>query len=123
MRTGIWMGLVMIGLAAGMLVLDQLLAPWYPFLFLTVVLLALAACYELHHLLGPSGPPLWLCVTAVLAVLLANWPAHLWTDLCGADPWRLILAAFTGAVLAAFLAEMATFRAPGGSVVRIALTV
>jgi phosphatidate cytidylyltransferase len=53
-------------------------------------------------------------------VVLANWPAHLWD---WGEPWRAVLYTFAAVVLAAFLLEMATFREPGQSVVRIALAV
>jgi phosphatidate cytidylyltransferase len=53
----------------------------------------------------------------VLAVVLANWPAHLW----GGDPWHYVAGTFAAVVLVAFLAEMAVFVEPGGAVVRIAL--
>ena len=48
----------------------------------------------------------------MLVVLLANWPAHLWPDLFGNDPWHVVLAAFTIVVLFGFLFEMAVFRPP-----------
>jgi phosphatidate cytidylyltransferase len=128
LRTRLWMGAGLVALVAGVLVLDP--GPWYPFLLLLLVLLALVACYELHRLLGPARrPPLWLSVAGVLAVLLANWPAHVWGD--GRHAWRDVLGAFAAVVLAAFLLEMAAYRGwggdappePGASVGRIALTV
>jgi phosphatidate cytidylyltransferase len=126
LRTRLWMGALLVALAAGVLVLDQWLGPWYPFLFLVLFALALAATHELLQLLAAEQrPPLWLCAAGVVAVLAANWPAHVgptnpwWSS----DAWQIVGMVFAGAVLAAFLAEMATFREPGGSVVRIALTV
>jgi phosphatidate cytidylyltransferase len=123
MRTRIGMGFVMVALAAGMLVLDRSLAPWYPFLLFFVLVLALAACQELLSLLGAlPRPPGWFCLSAVVVVLLANWPAHLQgTSRIGPDPWLWVLGSFAAVVLAAFLVEMATFREPGGSVPRMAL--
>jgi phosphatidate cytidylyltransferase len=109
LRTRLWMGAILVALVAGVLIWDP--EPWYPFLLLLLVLLALAACVEMHQLLGPGRrPPLGLSAAGVLAVLLANWPAHVWG--CGRDPWRDLLGAFAAAVLAAFLVEMATFRGP-----------
>jgi phosphatidate cytidylyltransferase len=126
LTTRLWMGACLVALAAGVLVLDQWLRPWYPFLLLLLLVLALVACHELLQLLAPEKrPPQGLCSAGVLAVLLASWPAHLWTanHWLLEDPWHAIVVVFAGVVLAAFLAEMAAYREPGGSVVRIALTV
>ena len=119
LRTRLWMGAALIALAAAMLVFDQQVEPWFPFFLAFLLVLAAGATVELLDLLSPERrPPRALCLLAVPAVLLANWPAHVGL---GQDPWRAVLWAFAAAVLAAFLAEMATFREPGGSVVRIAL--
>jgi phosphatidate cytidylyltransferase len=126
LRTRLWMGALLIALVAAVLFLDG--APYYPCLLIFVLFLALAGTVELHDLVGAAhGLPVWLEVSAVLAVLLANWPAHLW----GGEPWFAVLAAFAAVVLAAFLIEMATFRPPdpgaengtGRVVLRIALLV
>src|SRR5262249_45104763 len=116
LRTRLWMGAILIGLAVGVLVVDQWLAPWYPFL----LGLALAACYEVLQLLGPMRrPSAWLCCAAVAAVVLSNWPAHLsannlvWGADLNRDPWHWIIGTFAAVVLIAFLAEMAVFQAPG----------
>jgi phosphatidate cytidylyltransferase len=114
------MGLVLILLACGVLFLDQFLAPWYPSLLLCLVGLGLLACLEMQHLLSASHPSLWLSVIGVLAVLLANWPAHVFP---GRDVWRDISGAFAAVVVLGFLVEMAQFREPGGVVVRLALLV
>jgi len=124
LRTRLWMGAVFIALVVAMLVVDQ--APWYPFLLLLVLVFSLAGCAELLHLLAPPRrPPAWLCFGAVGLVAVSNWAAHVPVLECwaGTDPWFWVVSAFGLAVLAAFLTEMATFREPGDSVVRIALTV
>jgi phosphatidate cytidylyltransferase len=119
LRTRLWMGALLIALAAGVLAFDP--APWFPILLLLMLLLSAAACLELQFLLGPERrPPTWFCLVGVVAVVLANWPAHLWG---WGDPWRPVLYTFAAVVLAAFLLEMATFREPGHSVTRIALAV
>ena len=119
LRTRLWMGALLIALAAGVLAFDP--APWFPILLVMMTLLSVAACYELQLLLGPGRrPTTWFCVAGVVAVVLANWPAHLWG---WGEPWRPVLYTFAAVVLAAFLLEMATFREPGQSVVRIALAV
>jgi phosphatidate cytidylyltransferase len=123
LRTRLWMGAVLVLLAVGVLVIDQHLGPWYPFLFVLVTALALTACYELLQLLDSSiRPPGWLCYVGVTGVIAANWPAHL----PGGNEtlaWPWVVGTFTAVVLSAYLVEMATFREPGRSVVRIAMTV
>jgi phosphatidate cytidylyltransferase len=126
LRTRLWMGAVLVLLAVGVLVIDQRLEPWYPFLFVFVLALVLASCHELLQLLGPSlRPPGWLCYTSVGLLVAANWPAHLLPQAgrAGGLAWAWVLGTFTAVILSAFMVEMATFREPGGSVVRIALTI
>jgi phosphatidate cytidylyltransferase len=114
------MGAILAALAAGVLLLDQYIAPWFPFLFGFLLLLAMAGCHELLNLLPVTRrPPALLCYPAVVALIFANWPAHL----CDRDAWPWVWGTFAAVVLSAFLAEMATFREPGESVTRIALTV
>src|SRR5215471_1560439 len=121
LRTRLWMGAVLIALASGVLIADEYLPPRYPFLFLFILALALAACYELLQLIGSAmHVPAWLCHACVAAVLVANWPAHVFGL---SSAWTWVAGTFAAAVLSSFLVEMATFREPGGSVVRIALVV
>ena len=104
LRTRLWMGSILI--AAGRASSCRS-APLYPFLLLLVIFLARLAASNCP-LLGPEpGCPPWLCLAAVLAVLLANWPAHpAWADRMAARADRLdhlarpitlerVLAAFT----------------------------
>jgi phosphatidate cytidylyltransferase len=130
LQTRLWMGAILIGLVFGVLLLDR--EPVYPFLLLLLVFLALIGAFELNQLLGPTHrPAAWLSVSAVLIVLLANWPAHL--RLWAGDPWQTVLGAFAGVVLAAFLWEMAAYQTltedaqkgqeSGGAVIRMALLV
>ncbi len=132
LKTRIWMGALLIALVICVLLFDP--APWYPFLLSLAVFLAAAGSVELYHLIGAAhGLSLWLSGGSVLMVLLANWPAHLWPDRFGSDPWRIVLAVFMAVVLLGFLVEMATFRPPsqtsesstgsGNVVVRLALLV
>jgi phosphatidate cytidylyltransferase len=125
LRTRLWMGSVLIALVVGMLLVDQHLGPWYPFLFAFVLGLALAACFELLHLLPANQCPHgWLCYTSVAALVVVNWLPH-FADLPTAlvrDPWQWLWFTFAGVALLVFLVEMATFREPGESVVRMALT-
>jgi phosphatidate cytidylyltransferase len=125
LRTRLWMGALLILATVGVLVVDQWLAPTYPFLLLLVLGLSLAGCFELVNLLPQSlRPPGWLCHAGVLSIILANWPAHLWPlgrplD----DAWHWIALALAAVVLTAFLTAMARFRAPGQSVSHIALSI
>src|SRR6266851_10154489 len=119
LSTRLWMGTVLVLLTAGVLVLDQSFAPWFPFLFAFLVLTAMLGCHELLHLLpSERRPPAWFCCLAVFSIIVANWPAHVWDG----DAWHWVVGTFAAVVLSAFLAEMATFREPGESVTRIALT-
>jgi phosphatidate cytidylyltransferase len=124
LRTRLWMGAMLVALIVAMLVVDQ--APWFPFLFVLLMVLSLAGCAELLGLLPPARkPPAWLCFTAVATLAAANWLGHvpLPDSPFDPDPWFWVLSVFAGVVLAAFLVEMATFREPGESVARIALTI
>jgi phosphatidate cytidylyltransferase len=110
-------------LAGGGLVLDQHFAPVYPLLLVLALALVLAGGVELVHLLkGVSRPPRWLCLAGLAVVIGANWPAHLPAS-AGPGPWVWVSGAFAAVVLAVLLVEMATFREPGTSTVRIALAV
>ena len=126
LRTRLLVGAVLAALVVGMLVIDRHLAPWYPFLFVFVLGLALASCFELLHLLPPDRRPFrGLCFALVAALVVVNWLPHL-PDVTGPlarEPWRWLGTAFGLAVLLVFAAEMATFREPGGSVVRMAVTI
>ncbi len=124
LRTRLWMGAVLILLASGVLIVDQYLGPWYPFLFVFILGLALVSCHEFLQLLSATlRPPAWLCHVCVAVLICSNWPPHLLHATATSQVWFWIASTFTGVVLAAFLVEMATFREPGGSVVRIAITV
>jgi phosphatidate cytidylyltransferase len=122
LRTRLWMGSILVVLAAGMLLIDQHLAPWFPFLFVVILGLSLAACYELVHLIEPARrPQAWLCYAAVAVMIAANWPAHL--PELESEPWLWLAGTLGGVIVAVFLVEMAAFREPGGVVGRMALLV
>lgn len=113
LRTRLWMGAVLILLTLGVLLLDDRFAPWYPCLFLLVVVLSLGACWELLTLLGPARRP-WplVCYPAVLLLLAANWVPHVLPEASTGLAFHLVLAVFVGVVLLAFVAAMATFQPP-----------
>src|SRR4029079_3328169 len=86
--------------------------------------LAVVGTLELVWLIDAERrPPAWLCLASVLAVLLANWPAHVVPGFSPEQAWTHIAGAFAAAVLAAFLAEMAAYRGPGQSLARVSLTI
>ena len=122
LRTRLWMGTVLVLLTAGMLLIDQHLAPSFPFLFVMLMGLSLAACYEVVHLVEPARRPQGsLCYAAVAVMIAANWPAHLLE--VHRDPWLWLAGIFSSVVLAVLLVEMAGFREPGGVLGRMALVV
>jgi phosphatidate cytidylyltransferase len=120
LRTRLWMGACLIALTLAMLVFDQSLGPWYPFLALFCVVVASVATFETVALVGADRlPPRWFCVSCVMFVLLANWPAHVLPS--SLDPLHFLLGAFVTVILVAFLVEMYRYREPGGAVQRLAL--
>ena len=122
------MGAVLIALTVGVLVVDQWLAPWYPFLFVLVMTLAGLVCFELRGLLDPvSRPPSWLCFASVLGLVTLNWvrPVAEWYGR-SPDPWLWIAGLFAAVLMAAFLWEMSVFQnlpvAAGVEYVQMGLT-
>jgi hypothetical protein len=84
LRTRLWMGAILIALTLGVLAVDQWLAPYFPFLLLLVLLLALGACRELVQLLGQTTRlPAGLCFAAVAA----SRPKTLLVALTGSTGW------------------------------------
>jgi phosphatidate cytidylyltransferase len=121
LKTRLWMGAALIVLTIGMLVGDQYLAPWFPFLFLFQLGLSLAACHELLKLLGPQRAPQWfVCYLGVATFVLANWLINYPTP--RGNPWALLIGILAGFLLVVFLYEMAVFAEPGRSVERMAVT-
>jgi phosphatidate cytidylyltransferase len=121
LTTRLWMGAILIALAVGMLALDQRLAPWYPFLFVFQLGLALMAAIEMIVLLGPNRrPQVVVALLGVAALAIANWVVHLGNGVEHA--WLGLLGCFTGLLMAVFLWEMLWFVAPGRSMERMGLT-
>ena len=119
LRTRLWMGAVLIALTVGVLVLDgrlEALRNRYPFLFLLLLILALLGCHEFLNLLGPGRRPWpWLCYAAVAALIVVNWPVHLWPWARDVSPHALlwVLGTYVAVVLAAFLTGLATYQGVG----------
>jgi phosphatidate cytidylyltransferase len=126
LRTRLWMGALLIALVAAVLLIDQRLEPWYPFLFVLVLMLSVVACSELIHLVRMDGPATWLAYGGVIGILVANWAPHVFApteSTTGGDPWPWVIGVFGAVVLLAFLVEMSRFRGPSGAISRIALVV
>src|SRR5687767_9020199 len=121
LQTRLWMGAVLIVLAIGMLLGDQHLEPYFPFLFVFQLGLTTLACREFVQLLGANRAPQPLvCYLGVLVIVLANWLLHYAAS--DALFWTILTGILAGFLLLAFLYEMACFTAPGRAVERIALT-
>ncbi|HEY1380905.1 MAG TPA: phosphatidate cytidylyltransferase [Gemmataceae bacterium] len=130
LRTRLIVGTVLAALTAGMLLLDERYAPWFPFLLATVLLLSLFGTVELVELLPPTKRPnRVLTLAGVILVVALNWAPIVrmgqlkWHLAQPAQAWWFVAQGFAAVVLLAFLVEMAQFRAPGGAVERIALAV
>lgn len=122
LRTRLWMGALLVAATVGALLLDERFAPWSPFLFALMLGLGLAACWELLRLLdGAHRPPAWLAYAAVAVLVASNWVPRV-ARVRDADAWHWVLLAFVAVVVVTFLAEMAAYRGPGGSVARLAHT-
>jgi phosphatidate cytidylyltransferase len=107
--------------AVGILYGDSFLAPYYPILLAFTLLLGVLGTKELIGLTGEVGRP-WFAVSAfgVVAVLVSNWVPVVWPNI---HPGSAVACAFVAVVIGIFLVEMASFRQPGGIVVRLAQTV
>jgi len=119
-RTRIAVGTLLALAAAGVLVADQWLAPWFPFLFAFLLFVGTIGARELVRLFPESiRPPRTLVGFGVLAIIAANFALPF------ADPGsRLIgmVLVFTTLFLIAFLYEMCCYREPGTAIPRLALT-
>ncbi|MBI3409784.1 MAG: phosphatidate cytidylyltransferase [Planctomycetes bacterium] len=124
LTTRLWMGAILVALTAGMLFLDQKLAPVYPFLFMFVVGLGLLACRELIQLLGPNRRPhVELCYGGIVLMGAANLLAQMpWRHVTLSPHWEVILGLFVVQLLLLFVREMSSFTEPGRRVERMALT-
>jgi phosphatidate cytidylyltransferase len=130
------MGAILVVLVIGVLIVDQALEPWFPFLFVVVAGLSVASTVELRRLLpGVVRPAGWLCGVGIAALVSTNWLAHLLWWPAGVSPWLLIAGVFAALVVLVFLVEMANFHdiasragkpdlyEPGQAVTRMALAV
>jgi phosphatidate cytidylyltransferase len=128
-RTRVLVGSILGWGALGLLVGDRYLAPWFPVLFVCMVVVGVLTSRELVSLFPaafrPSGPFL---ILSVLATTTANWypvaQQHLPTILPPvASAWEAVMFTFVGVLVVAFLVEMNRFREPGTAVPRLGLIV
>jgi len=107
------MGTLLTLLTLGVLFVDDYTNQWYPFLFLLLAVLGLVAAHELRTMLETKyRPTAWLCYGSVLLLVVANWPAHLWTwdHKFLVDPWHWILAALAVIVLGTLIEAMIRYE-------------
>lgn len=128
LRTRLIVGTVLAALAAGMLLIDERFAPWFPFLFGTIAVLSTLGTLELLELLPEAfRPNRLIAVGGVLAISTLAWGkvlAHRFQAFSPApDATYWVLCAFAAVVIVAFLREMSVFQVPGRSVPRLAMTV
>jgi phosphatidate cytidylyltransferase len=120
LRTRLWMGALLIALAALVLLEDRRFAPWYPFLGVAAIAACCLGARELLRMLDQaSRPSRALCQLGVAAVIVANWQQPLGIPI---DTWRLIGLVFVCTGIAAFVIEMWRFRGPDRIAERIAQT-
>jgi phosphatidate cytidylyltransferase len=126
LRTRLWMGSLLVGLAVLILLEHAWFDPWYPFLFVCYLAATVFAARELLTLLPEPirpDPALTLSFVAVLAVF-SWWPAVVKTgnDATGLDTWDLVVAGVVAGTVAAILREIWRFRGPDRITERVALT-
>jgi phosphatidate cytidylyltransferase len=116
--SGVWLA----ALAAGVIVGDAYLVPWYPCLFVAAALFTGLGARELvAHWPAPGRPPEWLAVGGVVLVIAANWVTPAGGRLAG---WAPVLFAVVAVGGGAFAREMLAYPAAGpAATARIANTV
>jgi phosphatidate cytidylyltransferase len=128
LRTRLVVGSLLAALMFGVLVADNFLAPWYPFLYLLFVVLAGLGGEELRRMLPAKGrPPSLLCHAGLQFIIAANWikPLHdLFPSLIPwVDPWHLILALIALFSILAFVREIWAYNESGDATNRVAFSI
>jgi phosphatidate cytidylyltransferase len=126
LRTRLWTGTLLIGLAVLLLFEHLWFAPWYPILFVCYAGGCLLAGRELLSLLPPDARPNGpLTLGFVLLAAIANWLPALGTVVSapsGLDAWHLVGGVVVVGLVTAFLREMWLFQGPGANTARVAFT-
>lgn len=133
LRTRLAIGIPLAVAIAAVLFLDVLLAPFFPFWVLSMLLVLVAAGREVAILLRATGAGTSVnaVIGGVAAIVLANWAPHLADHLNGAEyaPLRAIEVVawpswtFVGVVMACFVAQSIQFQQPGRTMATISSTV
>jgi phosphatidate cytidylyltransferase len=129
LRTRLWVGSLLLLATGGVLLADSECEPYYPFLLACVLAIGIFATRELLTLMpANSRPRSDIATFGVLLVVVANWWSTVErfgvaSPLALRSPWEASLYAFFVIILSAFLVEMATYRAAGGSIPRVANTI
>ena len=126
LRTRLWMGAILVGVAALLLLEDRWFAPWFPILFVCYTAASLLAAREFIALMPADIRPAQGFTLAVLFIMAAaNWlPAlgTVWILPQEMDAGHIIGGIFVAGLLAAFIREMWRFRGPDRIIERIAMT-
>jgi phosphatidate cytidylyltransferase len=127
LRTRLWMGSLLIGLAVLVLLEHDWFAPWYPFLFVCYLAASVLAAREFLSLLPAEVRPAEsLTLLGVCAIAVANW----WSAVqemrripLGLEVWELIGACVVAGTVLALVYEMRRFHGPDRITERVAVTV
>ena len=120
--TRILVGSLLALAAVGVLIGDGYLAPWFPCLFICLIIAGVLASRELVHIFpGTLRPSRLLVTTGVLICLAGNWFPTVRREMGfeHGSVWPYLMYAFVSILLAAFLVEMYRFRQPGSVVPRL----
>jgi len=121
-RTRIFVGTILAAAVAGILIVDQWLAPWYPCLFVCLMLVGFVATRELIRLIAAEHRPReWLVVVGIMLILASNFALPFGSRLN--DNWEPVILTFIVIYAVAFFIEMYKYREPGTATPRIAYTV
>jgi phosphatidate cytidylyltransferase len=126
LRTRLWMGSLLIGLAVLLLLEHDWFAPWYPFLFLCYLTATVLATREFLGLLPAEVRPAEsLTLVGICLIAVANW----WSAVMemrriplGLEVWELIGGVVVAGTVFALIREMRRFRGPDRITERVALT-
>ncbi|MSR53684.1 MAG: hypothetical protein EXS09_10410 [Gemmataceae bacterium] len=125
LRTRLWMGAILIGVAVLLLLEDRWFAPWFPILYVCFFGATLLASRELLNLLPEDVRPCeWLTMTCVLVVMAMNWwPAFQATrdGPPGLGVWDMIGLLTAASIIATILREMWLFQGPSRITIRVGL--
>jgi phosphatidate cytidylyltransferase len=126
LRTRLWMGSLLVGLAVLLLLEHDWFAPWYPFLFVCYLAASLLAARELLGLLPAVHRPNQALTLGFICALVGMnwWPAVQATrDVPpGVCVWDLVVGGVLAGTVSALVLEMRRFRGPARITERVALT-